>query len=46
MFNLTNDVYIVLQIVEKNDKLPPKPFQIFLSGGTDIRKTIFNHSNN
>ena len=37
-----NAVCIALQTTEENNELPPKPFQIFLSGGDGVGKSFLS----
>ena len=40
LFNFIMQFALHCKLAEKNNELPPKPFQIFLSGGAGIRKSF------
>ena len=40
LFNFIMQYALHCKLAEENNKLPPKPFQIFLSGGTGIGKSF------
>ena len=40
LFNFILQYALHCKLAEKSDELPPKPFQIFLSGGADVGKSF------
>ena len=40
LFNFMMQYAVLCKLAEKNNELPPKPFQIFLSGGAGVGKSF------